>query len=206
MPEEQLTPTPVDAWLKSAQPEGRPLKVPSGNICLVRPVGINTFLKRGRIPNALMPMITRAMEQAKGRGPDDEDFDDEKAAAEIVAELTSNPEKLEDVVELADLVTVETVVEPRVAPIPHWDEDDHVRGACAKEEVGKEVPIHLRKEGVLWVDLVDLEDKLFIFNFVVGGTRDLERFRGQSAAALDAVQPRKNVGGKAKRAPRAKKR
>jgi hypothetical protein len=32
--------------------------------------------------------------------------------------------------------------------------------------------------GVVYADMVDLVDKLHIFNFVVGGTRDIERFRG----------------------------
>jgi hypothetical protein len=33
----------------------------------------------------------------------------------------------------------------------------------------------------------DFEDQMFVFYFVVGGTRDLEQFRKQAMAAVDDV-------------------
>jgi hypothetical protein len=46
-----------------------------------------------------------------------------------------------------------------------------------------------RMAGVIYDDMIDIDDKMFIMNFAMGGVRDLSRFREQYDTALG------NVGG-----------
>ena len=54
-----------------------------------------------------------------------------------------------------------------------------------------------RVAGVVYADQVEMEDKLFLFQFVVGGTRDLERFRKESDDALGSLSVSEEDGGNA---------
>ena len=76
--------------------------------------------------------------------------------------------QLEDMIGLFDAVVVYCVVEPAVLPVPAEGEE--------------------RDPAALYVDEVDFEDKQFIFQWVVGGTRDLEKFREEQAASLERVR------------------
>lgn len=97
-------------------------------------------------------------------------------------------EKLRLIVELADNITIYCVVEPPVFAPPAAGE--------------------ARDKDTLYVDEVDIDDKMFIFQFAVGGTKDLEQFRAQKAGDVVALPAGKVVGTTAKRAggPPAKRR
>jgi hypothetical protein len=146
------TPTTAREW---KQKRGADLPVPSGNVALVRLLGPEVLMRKGSMPDSLLPIVEAAVREGKGMPP------------QKMAELASDPEKLDEILVLIDHVVVEAVIEPRVAPAPE-NEDD-------------------RRPDVLYVDEVEWEDKIFIFNFVVGGTRDLETFRKQQAAALASM-------------------
>lgn len=75
---------------------------------------------------------------------------------------------LEDMLALFDAVTVYCVVEPKVLAVPADGEE--------------------RAEDVLYVDEVDFDDKQFIFQWAVGGTKDLEKFREEQAATMESVR------------------
>lgn len=83
-----------------------------------------------------------------------------------VEEITE--QQLSDMVDLFDAVTLYVVVEPKVYPAPAQDEE--------------------RESGKLYVDEVDFEDKQFIFQWAVGGTRDLEKFREEQGAVMESVR------------------
>lgn len=75
---------------------------------------------------------------------------------------------LEDIVRLVDAITIKVVVEPPLFPIPAD-------------------PAEQRFHDRIYVDDVDFEDKMFIFQWAVGGTADLERFRAEQRSALATV-------------------
>ena len=54
-----------------------------------------------------------------------------------------------------------------------------------------------RRPGVIYTDMIDTMDKMFIFNFVVGGTRDLESFRSEFYELLGTVADGEDVPGEA---------
>jgi hypothetical protein len=162
--------TTASAWRKQTT-EGTPLVVPSGNTCLVRPSsGLEMFVRNGSIPNSLMPIIQDAIN--KGKPPSTKDLD-----------MQANPDLLESVLELTDTACVFMVMEPVVKPVPH---DDN----------GEVIPFSQREKGdFLYVDEILFEDKMFIFNWAVGGTADLEKFRQELGASLELVPGSEDLGG-----------
>ena len=159
-PKVSTTPTSASAWKAKSQ-EGTPLVVPSGNTCLVRAVGLQVFVRQGMIPNGLMPIVNDAIK--KGQVPTDQEFD-----------LEDNPEMIDEMMTLMDEVTVYCVVEPAVELVPVDDE-------------GNALHYSLRDPDTLYVDEVDFQDKVFIFQYAVGGTADLTKFRQELGQHLEAV-------------------
>lgn len=164
--------TSAAAWKsKSTSSEPIPLEVPSGNTALVRPVGMQAFLSEGLIPNSLLGIVTSNLE----KGEKGEAVDEEKVVEELIDDIRDNPERLVDVIKMADACTVYCVVQPVVLPAPQ--------------------PGETRFADKLYVDEVDIDDKMFIMNFAVGGSRQLEPFRAATAsgverlAAVEDVEP-----------------
>jgi len=149
------SPTSASQWKKKAV-SGTLVVVPSGNQCLIRTPGMQVFLRNGVIPNGLQAFIQDAMK--RGAVQDD-----------AVAEMLNTPEKLQEISDLADQITVYCCIEPKVAPTP-LDED------------GDPLPLDSddRDPEVLYVDEMDFSDKMFIFSAAVGGPTDLEKFRSES--------------------------
>lgn len=166
-------PTSAEGW--KAKSTSLVLHVPSGNKALVRNPGIKAFVSAGILPNSLMPIVTEALE--RGQPPSMSAFQDK---------VKSDPAMLAEMLESMDKVTLHCVIEPQVHPMPTWDLTDHANDACTAEQVGQEAP-QKKDPRRLYVDEVDLEDKLFIFQWAVGGTRDLERFREQYSAGMAAL-------------------
>lgn len=91
-------------------------------------------------------------------------------------ELMSDPEAIGEMFKLVDMIAVDAFIEPKLTPLP----DDESEG---------------RREDLLYVDEIDLDDKMFIFQWMVGGTSDLEQFRNEQSKQLAAVSSSENVGG-----------
>lgn len=153
------------------------LVLPSGAVVRVHNRGgMRMFLKSGMIPNGLMGIVQQSIED--GTEPDMKDLfkgaDDNDVDMDMV----------NDMMIAVDNITVECWVLPPVLPIPDDEED--------------------RDEDLLYVDEVLEEDKMFVFQWVTGGTSDLERFREEYQSSVDNLERRSNVGGTRKRASRAK--
>lgn len=157
--------TSAKQWKKGKA--GQDLTVPSGQTCRARRVNLDVFLKMGRIPNSLRPLI----DQAKGG----KEFSDE----EIIDDIWNggDPDKFNDLIAMVDMICIDAVLEPKLHAIP-------------KDEDGEPVPLEhpLRDEDTLYVDEVDLTDRMFIFNFAVGGLADLESFREAAEGNVEHVR------------------
>lgn len=160
--EEAKQVTSATDWKSKSQ--GFPLEVPSGNVALVRPVGMQAFLTKGMVPNSLRDIAMQAISGKKTEMKMDD----------------MSPEKIEDMMVLFDSVTCYCVIEPKVTPVPLDDQGDSI-------------PLGQRDGDLLYVDEVELNDKIFIFQFACGGTRNLEQFREELGVSMDALSGVQNV-------------
>jgi hypothetical protein len=156
-------PTSVSAWKKSSL--APVLELPSGKAMRVKKVGLPTLMKLGIMPNSLMGIAQKAV--GKGTGKADE------MSQEEMAELISDPKKMNDIADAMDGVLIFVAQEPQVYPLP----GDGVE----------------KDPELLYVDEVDDEDKLFVFQAVTGGTTEVESFREEHVAGMAAIRGLQDV-------------
>ena len=137
---------------------GGVMELPSGAVVKTRnPGGLRVFLNNGMIPNSLMAVVKKSLDSGKGVDP-----------AELLTEDGDiDPAMLKDMSTLLDNVAVSCVVMPPIRPVPENEED--------------------RSDDELYVDEFPDDDKMFLFQWVTGGTSDLEQFRRGQQQELAAV-------------------
>lgn len=137
------------------------LTCPSGQLCRVRRPGVQGLIKA----NVLESFDQLTSIVANETIP--------KAEGSPVVDATTilrDPEKLNEAFVLMDKIVVYVVLEPEVLPAPASEDE--------------------RDDDLVYVDEIDIEDKAFIMNFAIGGSRDLERFREGTEEALGGVPAR----------------
>jgi len=147
------------------------LELPSGNVCFAKRKTLDVFLAEGVIPNSLMQIIQQQLDETEGKTND--------LQGEL-QKVASDPDKLRDIMALADAITVGCVKEPMCL--------SNLRSTGRVDEDGRPImeviPEADRDEELLYVDEVDMDDKMFIFQWAVGGTASVERFRSEQAALV----------------------
>jgi hypothetical protein len=143
------------------------------NVCLVRRPGPQGLVKMGVldsldaltsiVSSRIMDIESGKMKAGPGGLPD----------KETMKALSQNKENLAEALDLIDKIVVGVVVEPKVLAVP----------AEAKD----------RDDEALYVDEVELEDRVFIMNFAVGGSADWESFRQRSAENVAGVETSEGV-------------
>lgn len=86
---------------------------------------------------------------------------------ELSSGLLEDKEKLREVFELFNSVVIETWVDPSVLPAPKSEDD--------------------RDPEKLYTDEIEFNDKVFTFQFAVGGVKNLETFRNQQEEVLASI-------------------
>jgi len=156
--------TSVAAWKKTLV--GVPMEMPSGNVMRIKKIGLQALIKTGIMPNSLMTIAQRAV--GKGQGKPAQGVDDGE-----LLELINDPEKVHQISTFMDQVAILCAQEPKVHPVPD-NEDD-------------------RDDELLYVDELDEEDKMFIFQVVTGGTTDVEAFRRETGATMASIRGREDL-------------
>jgi hypothetical protein len=191
---------PLNNTWGSEVPEGstRRIKLPSGNECDAERTGLEGIVKAGVLSegDTLTDVIDKKHVR-RVRGGKSADRDEVN-----IQSLMDDPEALGKVVMTVDRALVHIVKNPTVALHFHDLDEPHPKtGAMTRR-----LPEDERKDGLVYTDQIPLEDKMFLFNWAVGGgTPDAERFRGQSASAVAGVADGQGVQRKAKRNRRGKK-
>lgn len=171
------------SW-KKARPRGEELELPSGNVALVKRPGLEELLIQDMIPDSLTPLAEEAV--AKGKAG--------KASALKVPtgeELLQDKQKISDIFLTMDRVAALVVMEPKV--VHHRRPVDPSAEKIEWEDIPDDELVDEEVRDFLYTNEVDFGDKMFIFSFVVGGTRDLERFRKETGSALDDVSGGEDV-------------
>lgn len=192
MEQQALVPTPATQWKGKIQLEGVDLPLPSTNVARVKQISPQAFITSGLIPDPLTAMVTKAIRERKGFKPDD------------MTKFAEDPKMFSSAMELFDRVLSYVMVEPRIFMPPPCDTALTRETKCGEYA---NVPIHEDKglagyheyhEGprdpeVLYADQVELDDKIFIFNWCLGGTRDLQKFRGELDERMAALSDGEDV-------------
>jgi len=134
------------------------LQLPSGEVVKVKNLGgLKALLSDGMIPNSLMPLVESAM--TSGQVPDMKEV--------ITKDSKIDYSLVDDMMHLNDQIAMRCVVEPKVHPVPENEKD--------------------RDDDLLYIDEIPEEDKMFIFQWVTGGTKDVEAFRKELESSMVAM-------------------
>lgn len=152
------------------------LKLPSGNVCLVKRPGVQGLIKAGLLDS--LDSLTAIVQV------DHIDANDPKKMAQAVNKMAADPTRIGEALDLVDKAICFAVVAPKVFRPVVLDTD-----GTPVLLSGKEVPLpdDEREPDRIYTDEVDEEDKMFIFQFLVGGTSDVASFRKESQAMLGGL-------------------
>lgn len=201
--------TPVSAWAGAVEViEGKLVELPSGNTARMRNVEPTTFLEGGFLPDPLTQIVRAAIQTKQGIRP------------QQINKMAEDPEQLIATMQTFDRVLAYVMVEPecRLRPdcvamilsddgesdvmcdLPWHDPIHQVAGTPNRHvcQIGERDP------NVLYVDQVSMEDKVFVFQWALGGTSNLEQFRKEHRANVESVANGQGVRVAAKRPARAR--
>ena len=179
--------TTARSWKKKNKDDKKlhDVSLPSGNVAQVRRPGPELFVRQGLVPNGLLQMVLPLLEDAKKQGAKGDTSEIPEAEfAKLQEELLSDPSKFADMITMVDNITLACVVQPKVWPASKREEIMAQEGWDQLDAEAQEAAL----DEYLFVDEVDFEDKMMIFQFAVGGTADLERFRLGTESAVAARQ------------------
>ncbi len=147
--------------------KGIELELPSGEVCLIKRPGVEGLIADGVFSDRLLPVIQKSIDAAKGGKSSSVDIDGVMADTKLMA----------DIMQTYDKVCAKVVIAPKV--VLHRRETE--------PGVWEDIPDEERDDEKVYTDEVDLDDKIFIFQFVMGGSDDLARFREQLESSMAAV-------------------
>ena len=180
--------TSASAWVsKEGRGDAEVILLPSGNNALVRRTGPEAFLEQGLIPDMLTPIVEKAIHSKQGLKPQKQ------------KDMLKDPKAMGSIVEMLDRTLCYAVVEPHVSMPPTCTVCDVLDISSANQHKDeKRADYHVfvedkRIDGVLYADRVDFDDKMFVMNFCLGGTRDLETFRSQSGTSMAGLFDRQEL-------------
>jgi hypothetical protein len=178
----EATPTSAKDWKKASTLEI--LDLPSGNKCRLKRPGLPQLLAENVLPDMLTPIASKAIEA----GQNGQTFN-EAANNKAMAELMETPEGVASLFDGINRLTAHCVVEPTVLyhrRVKATGQIDQIQESYVEQ--WEDIPQEERNPDDLYTDEVDDNDKFFIFQFVVGGTRDLERFRQELSASVESME------------------
>lgn len=174
-------PTSAKLWKKPAAV----LTLPSGNVLRLKNPGIMEMAHNGVIPNSLMSLIMGSVQKGN-----------EMKAEEI---FDSNVD-FGDLFAMMDSAIMLMAVEPEIHPVPVWEDEDVEAERCRADQVGK-IAEAKKEDDVVYIDDVNEEDKMFIWQWATGGTADVEQFRRESANSMAALSGLSPLGSTTKSTP-----
>lgn len=147
---------------------GGVFELPSGLVMKLRnPGGLMAFMGAGLIPNELMQIMQKHINSGKNVAPEDLAKEVGGVDSKFLAQMT----------ELLDNVIVKCAQEPTVMPTPENEAD--------------------RDDDQLYADEIPDDDKMFVFQWISGGTADLATFRERQGSSLASLAAESVAGGDA---------
>lgn len=146
------------------------LEVPSGQMCQVRRPGVEALVRLGLLDkvDAITGVVNeKHIKRVKGQ------------VTINAKSLMNDPDALINAMSTIDKVMCHVIVQPKVElPVKVVDDQEVV------------LPETEYVPGVVYSSMISIEDKMFIFQYAVGGSKDIEKFRnriGESVSSMDDV-------------------
>lgn len=196
--------TPNNVW-SSATPEGaeEELTLPSGQTCRARRMSIEGVIQTGLLDEvdsltATVDQYTRKVKGGKGV-PD--------GTVVVSDDLVKDVDALGKIMTMVDSLVPHIVVSPPV--LAHWTEQ-----TVGKTKVRKKIKPEDRqptwnpktKTGVIYTDMIGLDDKMHLFDWALGGLEAFSSFRDGSSGNVGDVADGEGARRKAKRRSRPRSR
>jgi len=156
---------------------GEDLTCPSGQVCLVRKVDMVDLLAEGILNKVdfLTSIVSEELVPNAGPTPKIADAVDAKA----MRTLLDKPEQMKEFGQVVETVVAYTVVKPALSVPP--------RDANGKIDEARKV------DGLVYTDSINFTDKMFIFNYALGNSGDLEKFREDADEPVGDVESSEGV-------------
>lgn len=154
------------------------LVCPSGQKCLVMRAGVEGMVTAGILHNVdgLTALVEKHIAKTRGR-PTPQDRKTKKKKSDgidiDVEAILKDQKSLIGILDVVDKAVVKFVVKPAVHEVP--------------KDSSK------RKQGTIYTDMIDINDRMFIFNYVCGGSADLTSFRDGLTEAVGGVEALESV-------------
>lgn len=155
------------------------LELPSGEMCQVKRPGVQGLLKAGVLHS--MDALTAIVQQdtipaAEGKPKVD------------AQKIMDDPEKFNTMMETVDKIVMHVVTDPKLVPNAVSQAMIDADGSeLTSADLGRELEPEERDPELVYIDYVDMMDRMFIMNFAVGGSADLVQFRKETADAVGSV-------------------
>lgn len=175
--------TPNNVW-GSAPAEGaeEELTLPSGQTCRARKVTIEGMIAAGILSEAdsltgLVDQYTRKVKGGKGAD-----------GVKVDESILGDTKALQLMIQMADRAMPAIVISP---PVKLHFQERKVGKTTVTRKYTEEERAKLRQEtpGLVFTDQIDLEDKMELFQWGVGGLRAFSSFLGQPTDAVGSVVP-----------------
>jgi hypothetical protein len=186
----------TEAWRQHLQAQINQLVVP---VDLTLPSGVSVLAVRPHLllmyrhnvfPNFLTPLVEKLIQSAKDDDDGAEEFIEHKIETEAV-------QAYNEFMALLDYVWVTAIVDPIFVL------DLKNPGDAALKRV-EHLPLEEQVDALIPVDAVDLEDKLYFFNWCQGSSDDIATFRIRQAERLAIMEKKQSMENAASNSDRAR--
>lgn len=189
---------PNNVW-GSAVPEDteQEITTPSGQTCRAKKMTIPSMIEMGILAegDAITAIVSKHIRKVKGGNGKADGIEVDETA------ILSDPAALKSIIGLTDKVMPHVVVSPRVAL--HYSETTVGKTTVTKRLTDDERALILADHpGTVFTDQIDLEDKMFLFDWAAGGIKAMTSFREGPASDVGSVVNRKGSKKQTKRRPR----
>lgn len=192
--------TPNSVWADSA-PAGvtEELTLPSGQTCAAVRMGMQGLLEAGILTEAdsLTATVSNHMRKVKGANGKADGTELNEAA------VLRDPNALRGLITMADKAIPHIVKSPKVVLHYETQKDGSTKTLTplqrARIKQQSDQPL------VVFTDQIGLDDKLFLFDWSVGGVAKATSFREESDSDVGSVVPEPSVSVSAKRPARRKR-
>ncbi len=166
-PTNPQSPYAPSQWGSSTSEGVADVIMPSGQLAQLRKPGVQGLMAAGVLHkiDSLTALVDQKHIQRVKGRPDSLN----------VEKLMEDSETIQEVLHTVDRVVCYAVVQPAVVMTPN--------------------DVTSRVQGVVYTDMIDIDDRMFIMNYAVGGTADAEQFRIERDQAMGNILPGENVEG-----------